>query len=370
MNGKFTEWGMTYQKLVLMYCFMVYSNSYDTFQYEGDDDVVCINTSDGRKHLVQAKTGKLSEEDKKNIIYNWVKTSPTKNTVFSVFSIKGYRFDLQATKDNIIGNIKNAADADNASNIKKAYLACCTNGVFDENKAKNYLDIIIAGFSNHDKMTEQILSKDIFVHYKRNRIHDDKYVDSQIEKHIEVICEKYLKFIYDNIGESKNSDSPIVVNVSKVDEWIDYAKSTYGINGYNKRFIDFKENYSSGINENKREVMQLRKLGIRDNTILGFLIDEVFYKDFRSFYTAKDSRDIDSLEAKAFYNYEKASIGSNLTNIDDCLSVFKRLTEKTIEDPLIKEMSDSQYCSDGCYIYLSSDDANPEIQITWIYKNE
>lgn len=291
---------------------------------------------------------------------------PEKNNLFIIFSEKGHCFDLQLMKDDMLENLKNAADADDASNIKQAYLACLENGVFDEMKAIKYFDNIKEGFEYKNKISEQVLRADIFNYYKKYKIHNEKYADSKIQMHIDTIEEKYLKYLFDNSSLSKINNSPIAVDASMVDEWIDFAKTMYGVNGYNRRFDDFKKNYSSGIIESKREVIQLRKIGINDDMILSFLIDEIFYKDFRNFYTANDSKDIDSLESKAYNNFQKASIGYDLKDKKDSLSVFTGVINKTIEDPLIKEMSDSQYCSDGCYIFLTSDDAALNVKITWI----
>ncbi len=370
MNGKYTDWGMTYQKLVLMYCFMKLSNSYDSFHYEGEDDVVCINSLDNRKYLIQAKTGKMTDEEKKNVIYNWIKLAPTGNVAFSIFSVKGHRFELESMRGDILNSIESASSEPDSSNIKQAYIACTTRGLYDRNKANEYFDLIKTNFEYQNKATDDVLFNEIFNYYKANKIHDDKYVDSQIQKHIDLIVEKYLKFLYDNSKYSANSNTPIVISANQVDQWIDIAKNTYGISGYNARYIDIKENFSPTIIDSKREVSQMKELGLQDNLIIGFLIDEEFYKDFRHFYMSNDSRDIDALEAKAFDNYETASIGNDFNNRNACLNLFKSVIEKIIDDPLIKNMTDSQYCSKGCYLYLTSDNAGADIQITWINQNE
>lgn len=370
MSGKYTELGMDYQKRVLMYCSICLSNSYNEFHYEGEDDIDCINVNDGRKLFIQAKSGSPSFEEKKNIFYKWIELKPTNNCLFEIYSLKNSKYDLSKIKKEVLKDLENALERANSSNVKKAYLSCVVNGTYNKEKAEEYFDIISGHFNCHTKITEEVLDKNIFDFYKKTKIHDDKFVDSQIEKHIEYITKEYLAFIHNSIQDAATTNSPIIVDASIVDRWIDGAKQTYGINRYNRRQFEFKNNLNDYFDDSKREISQLKLLGIPDGIIADSLINEVFYKDFRDYYLNVDQNDIDSIENKAFRNYLIETVGMNLNNKEDCVELFKKVYEKKIDDPLIIAMADAMFCSSGCYIYLTSEEAKPDKQITWIKENE
>ena len=116
-----------------------------------------------------------------------------------------------------------------------------------------------------------------------------------------------------------------------------------------------------------REVRQLYLVDSNDAAVIDGIVRELIYKDFRDVFIAQREVEINNLEQNAYENYETARI--SLTKED--LSIPKRVYTETL-----KQIIDSRILPEGaiyrkgCYVYLTGDAINPDIQISWGTEDE
>lgn len=195
---------------------------------------------------------------------------------------------------------------------------------------------------------------------------NDSVIDSTLESRIYYILTKILSKIHNEYVDDMNSAVEITYN-----EYMNYyieARNTYPYDFFDNDYTALKKSVdvSTLIDDNLREVRQLKILNLSDGHIIQQIINEIFYKEFRKFYFDINlSNEIENVEEIAFQNNTgvveraKANGQINPTNI------YFDTVEKTINHPLITKMKGADFCSKGCYIYLTSDEADKSKQISW-----
>ena len=115
----------------------------------------------------------------------------------------------------------------------------------------------------------------------------------------------------------------------------------------------------------KREVKQLFLVNSKEEFVLRGIVNELFYKDFRDVFAEQKAMDISNLEEFAKSNYEivKDELGEDCTPKE----LYDRTTAMSIESDII---SKGPMYRNGCYIYLTSDEIDEDLQIEWGEESE
>ena len=364
--GLISNHGFEYQKLVYFHYIISSFNLYNDFIYEGEDDIELNNLFNDSLYI-QAKTGELSEEKKKNVLYNWLQISKYINAKYYLIISKEQSFEIDKLINEVKNDILNDGEkSDKRSNLYKAYIACQHEGVFSVEILEEKLNSIKDNFNKRCLSPEEIYSQ-LTKNYIDSFVSDENVLNSQITRRLDFLASKVLKKINDVLAPSK--ENPVSIRRQEFNEWNYDAVQKFNLTNFNTRKSSINKNFA--LDENLREVIQMRYANLGDEEILDYLINKILYEDFRSYYMSSNyNEDIDGVEEKAFYNYQNKKrflkIKSELTSE----MLFYEVTNTIINDALINRMKDAQFCSIGCYIYLSSDLAKAGKQISWEVKDE
>ncbi len=107
-----------------------------------------------------------------------------------------------------------------------------------------------------------------------------------------------------------------------------------------------------------REVRQLKLVNDRNEFIVEELVNELFYKDLRNVYGHESQ--IANMEYIAHMNYKHALF--DLPEGADPKQVFNETVKRPIPSSLI---DDSPIYRHGCYIYLTGEEIDNRLQISW-----
>jgi len=115
----------------------------------------------------------------------------------------------------------------------------------------------------------------------------------------------------------------------------------------------------------KREVKQLFLVDSQEEFVLRGIVNELFYKDFRDVFAEQKEMDISNLEefAKENYDIAKDELGVNCTPKD----LYNRTTSMAIDSEIIPR---GPMYKNGCYIYLTGDKIDKDLQIDWGEESE
>ena len=207
------------------------------------------------------------------------------------------------------------------------------------------------------------IEQDLYDAYKANFITDSISENLQVQNRVDEFYDYVITKISRELAASITN--PIAFTSAEIIQENSRIDREYPLGKYTKSISVFRNDPSHVIDENLREVKQLRKVFSDDSRILEELINEVFYKDFKSFYLDLNmDREIDSIEDRAFHNYlyslDEIETSPNMSP----KLLFVKTMNKPLEDELF-EFSDSIYCRRGCYIFLTSDKVEEHRQITW-----
>jgi hypothetical protein len=115
-----------------------------------------------------------------------------------------------------------------------------------------------------------------------------------------------------------------------------------------------------------REVIQLFRVNPVENFVVDGIVHELLYKDFRSVYEEPRAVEISNLEQNAKENHDVVRV-----SMDPDLMSPKRIFFDTIDKPIESDLlPKGPIYRKGCYIYLTGNDIEDDIQITWDETND
>ena len=360
--GRVAQHGFEYQKLCYYYLIESYKSNYCKFFYEGLEDLH-FESSNGELFFIQAKTASLSKNDKKAILINWLSISKTANK-YMLITEKTNELDVASITEDVISDIKSSNEASSLSNLFKAYSKYSASGSFDEVKLRGDIKNI-----KNNLVVSNISANDMFLELQDNMKKDAEnfaVIDMTIESRVYHILTMILLKIHKEYNGGMNN--PVEITLSDYNNLYFDARIKYPAEYFDEDYVKLK----NGINKDNifksdlREVIELKKLNLGEAYIVDRLIDEVFYKKFRDFYINMNyDSDISNVEEEAYQNYlstkERNIAKGNISNID----LYFESIDKPIRHQLIQKVSSSSFCSKGCYIFLTSNDADDNKQITW-----
>ena len=250
------------------------------------------------------------------------------------------------------------------SNARQAYDKYCDKSVFDESRLRRDLNLIANNCEKMIMTSSNMFSdlRNVFIELSKN----DILVDSIIENRIYYVLKKVLLKIFNALSESSCID--IVFDFNEVVEFICLARENFPFDRFNEDYTSLKQNVNKNmiIDSGKREVKQMQNIGLPDELIVEKLINEIFYKKFRDFYTdIRLINEIKDVEDNAYQNYFMTKTKMKLSGEKDSIGLFFNVMDKNIDHKLIRELNNSKIASQGCYVYLSSDSSDESYKIDW-----
>ena len=366
-GGLISGHGFEYQKAVFLYYALMFFHAFDRFLYEGQDDIECTSSLAGRSFYIQSKTGNCSDDVKKNVLLNWLNVNNYKNSEFVLFTEFPIDFEPYGFKESIKSLLLDAHNHRSDSNVRKAFENLFVND-FNYEHFDCVYDYICEHFSVRTRGYVEI-EKDLYDAYKINFINREQCDNFQIVNRVDSFYDYVLSKIGKSLAASKMN--PILFTAVELTQENERIASEFPINKYSeaKSKSIFNDDAYRLLEENTREVKQLRAVFSKESRILDELINEVFYKDFKKFYLEINmSREIDSLEGRAYHNYIYSLDEFDDDTIPSPRDLFNKTMNKSLDDKLLA-FDDGMYCRRGCYTFLTSDEVKDELRISWDVSN-
>lgn len=364
--GRVAQHGFEYQKFVYYYLISYFKTKYDKYYYEGKEDIhfESSNPEEKLKLFVQVKTANLTLKDKKKILIKWLSIGEIADK-YILFCEKNNDYDISLITDDVIKIIKNAKDDSPLSNVNIAYKKYISNGGFDETKLRADIKLIKDNFSKMDTKSVETMFSELRGQMKAEA-ENDSVIDSTLESRIYYILTKILSKIHNEYVDDMNCAVEITYN-----EYMNYyieSRNTYPCGFFDNDYTALKKSVdvSTLIDDNLREVRQLKILNLSDGYIIQQIINEIFYKEFRKFYfDINQSNEIENVEEIAFQNNIEVVERAKANGQINPTNIYFDTVGKAINHPFITKMKGADFCYKGCYIYLTSDEANKSKQISW-----
>ncbi|MDL2272973.1 hypothetical protein LJC34_00215 [Oscillospiraceae bacterium OttesenSCG-928-G22] len=368
-SGIIAQYGFLYQRKAFLLYAMRHAGARQLFTFEGKDDIeiaaddkiYAIQDSGGC--CIQVKSGHISEDCFSRIICNWLLVDASKTTSFELFLENELAFDYSTNeRAKVIYDFIISGKGKKKSAIaRKAY-----------DKYKDSID------TETDSIIEQIMS--LLVSFQKSvmsmedtdqalaTIFGEHYCSDIIDYEVAKIkrLERFLSYINLRIDDAIKNKKPytliypdFVQLIMQVTEEISDKKYTMDIQYLKTKS---KETAQKIVEERvAREVKQLYLVDSKESFVVDGIVHELIYKDFRSVYEQQKTMEISNLEQTAKENYESAkfSLGEDESYPKN---IFIKTVDKQIESELLPP---GAIYRKGCYIYLTGDDVQEDVQITW-----
>lgn len=363
--GIIPQYGFLFQRYVFIDIVISQMSNEKIFTYEGKDDIdispndqiLSIAKDENKNQFVQVKSGIVQKECWAKIIGNWLLADIT--AYHKVIIENPLLFDPKSEEmvKYLCDYFKNGQNKRVNSIARKVYDKYITSSQEYETLKNDIINInqsidieILPIQTLITKITETIKNiycQDIKTYEKAKDIRTERLIwninkdlDKKISEHNPFILDyiSFMKYVTDVINQvsDKNYSVNTSLKLKKEKELI------------TKEFIR---------NSQSREIKQLRLVKNDEGFIINSLARENLYKDFRDIYNGIE---IINMEEIAFTNYDNAR-----NELDD-QATSKDLYFKTINKNIPSSiLNNSPIYSNGCYIYLTGDNIEPEKQISW-----
>ena len=373
-SGITSQYGFLFQRKVFVLYVLENMNVKQRFCFEGKDDVEI--TADEKiyeldaspSNCVQVMSGVVDATCFSKVIGNWLLLDSVKADTYTLFVENELNFDLSV---------------ENITNEMMSFV--------DKGKGKKRTSIARKVYEQYKEDIDCDKAKKLKCDIKTiiQKIEIDKCSVEELDLRLETIFfEKYCTDIVEyDIAKKKRLEKFIQDINKQIDDSIKQRK-TYSlvfpelmkliisvseeINDHSYK-VDIKllkpvfaEKAQKIVEERKRrEVRQLFLVNSQEEFVLRGIVNELFYKDFREVFVGQREIDISNLEEFAKENYEiaKDELGAECT----AKKLYDRTIVKSIDSDIIPR---GPMYKNGCYIYLTSDEVEEDLQIEWGEENE
>ena len=374
--GIIAQYGFLFQKEAFILFLLQSLNRQLVYFFEGKDDIEITSDdkiyfiNDTANNYIQVKSGNVDEECFNKIICNWLLLDKTSDCRFIIFLENelcfSYNYDDRINV--ILKYINDGQNKRKTSIAKQVYDKYKEDIVSnDSNSLKNDIKLIF-GAMTLSQMSLDKLTLEIDNVYFNDYCKDIHKFEMAKRKRLE----KFKQSVYKNIDDAiKNrivcqiAFSDIIKIINNISENINDTRYTIDISEFKKgREPEARKIVSE---HSLREVLQLKLVNNKEQFIIDGIVKELLYKDFRNVYIDIKSLEISNIETIAKDNYD-----SLLYELEDDIihmpkGVYNRTIAKTIDSELLPKGS---LYSTGCYIYLTSADADTDKVISWGISDE
>lgn len=373
-SGITSQYGFLFQRKVFVLYVLENMNVKQRFSFEGKDDVEIsedekiYELDSSESNCVQVKSGKVDKNCFSKVIGNWLLLDCVKSQKYTLFVENELEIDM--SMDSIICEMLSFVEKGKSK--KKTSIA---NKIYEQYKddvndnESNKLKDDIRNIVN--KITIDKCSMDE-LDLRLETVFFEKYCTDILEYDIakKKRLEKFIQDINKQIDEStkrKKTYSLVFAELIKLIVTVseEISDKSYTVDVKLLKPV-FAEKAKMIVNERKRrEVNQLFLVNSKEEFVLRGIVNEIFYKDFREVFAEQKSLDISNLEEFARENYDiaKDELGVECTP--------KKLYDRTTVTPIDSDIlpKGSMY-RNGCYIYLTSDEIDEDLQIGWGEESE
>ena len=206
-----------------------------------------------------------------------------------------------------------------------------------------------------DEMKEELL-----------KVFTDTYcTDVKIyEKAKERRFKRFIEYIFAEIDAAIEKKKKYTITFQKLMDIVNRVRAEISDNKYNIETAEIKKRKKTEaeklIKDGKiREIKQLLLVQNNLGFVMGELVKELLYKDFRDVYV-DGGNEISNMEDMAHTNYEDALLEFDKTPTPK--EIFLQTTRKPIVSSILDNNS---IYRNGCYVFLTGDNIDPDLQISW-----
>ena len=370
-SGLYSQRGFEFQLKFFVLNFLKLNKGEDIL-YEGLDDIEVENNYIpimGVKKLnntfIQVKSGDVGLDVFKKIIMNWLLNF--KDNINCICCLENSLSEnyLQDKDQFVTSLIKDITETNKS---KRSIIGKVKSEYIDANKTDILKDRI---YYLINQLKIEVKNVDD-LNLEIKKIYLNNYAENNIP---DIINNSRIEYMINSI-RGKIADSILKVNVPKFEykdliEYLFQAKEAISDKSFDITFKDFRINNEDRVSkylDNSLAAKQLRLVRDNDQFIIEKLVEEIFYKQFRDFFINTNLENhIDNLELYANDNYKRACMELEADNKEMTpMVLYLKTTEKRLESPLFRNNStNNNFYSEGCYIFLTDDDAPKQFKIEW-----
>lgn len=376
--GITSQYGFAFQKLVfILECLDKMSSIGARAIYEADDDVVveddvCVLNNSLSKirtneSFIQCKTGEINKECFSRVIKNWLSYMNDDHQCFILFSESPCSFSFSDFKEIIRKEINDSINNIPRSNsilfrLRNKYI---NDSTLNETLFDNDFNRLVRNARIYVKNLDDVKQESINLLKNKHSYGEDTHniVDFVFEERYEEL----KRIMFSEIDRRILKKQSYTIEFRELVGKLNTIASNISNNKFNTNFTTFKYDNKEAIDnmmaKNTREVNLLRKIHYQDtDAICLYLYEELYYSCYRKHYLdlLKHER-IDSIEDAAHDEYIKAK-GLNFELKNLFLYVCDHLKLDRYED-FVSQLKE------GCFVFLSGDEAPDEYFIDWNGEN-
>ena len=370
--GITSQYGFLYQRYVFIKTVLDSVGMDRFFVYEGkddidiseDDSIISVGVSNGS--FIQVKSGTVSTDCWAKVIGNWLLIDDSKASYKVILENElSFEADADETLKCVYTYFINGKAKTTTSIANKVYKKYIEGDAEDEKSVKALLSGLLARV-RIEVLPLNTIKSYIDDTFKKVYCQDIKTYEMAKECRLERFIE-YIQSEIDSALEQKKSFTfmfqDFINIINKITAEISDHKYTVDITEMRKR----KKTEAARLvaDDTIREVRQLKMVNGRSEFVVGELVKELLYKDFRNVYSTPSRTVISNLEDIAHTNFEDALY--SLPEDASAKQLFDETVKRDIPSPII---DNSPIYRNGCYVYLTGEDVESEKQITWGHENE
>lgn len=370
--GISSQYGFLYQRYAFIKTVLDNIGMDRFFVYEGVDDID-ISEVDGimsitvpNNTFIQVKSGIISKDCWAKVLGNWLLTVES-NSAYQVILENELPFDIndEETLSSICDYFLAGKTMRSTSIAHKVYKKYLDGKDSPEDGFKAIILNLVKKVSCI-VLPLETLKTDIEVSFKNVYCQDIVIFDMAKACRFERFIE-YVKSDIDASLEKKKSYTlryqSFVNIINRVTAEISDHKYTINTSEMRKRKKAEAEKLLT--DDDIREIRQLRMVNDNNGFIVGELVKELLYKDFRNVYSEVGNTLISNMEDIAHSNFEDVLF--TLPENPEARLVFFETVKREIPSSII---DNSPIYRNGCYVYLTGEEVGDEMQITWGHEDE
>lgn len=371
--GIVTQYGFLFQRKAFIFYVLNNAATNQSYTFEGKDDIdisaeesiFCMHTLGS--DFIQVKSGTVDETCFCKVMCNWLllEGEACNPTLFMENELPFPADD--SIKDKIIEYISNGKEKKKSSIARKAY-----------EKYKNLIPDNLTSLSDRigvllDSYKQVVLGMDE-LDRRLEEVFFSTYCQDIKEYDLAKVkrLERFISYINREIDNSIKVKAPYILLypnfiriIMQVSDEISDKKYVTNIPELKKKVKD----EAARIVEERatREVEQLYFVDQSDQFVIGGIVHEILYKDFREVYIEQKEVELTNIEQDAHENYETALFSLK----EEDTHIPKKVYQETVRIPIAGSLlPQSSVYRKGCYIYLTGYGIDEENQITWGAGNE
>lgn len=367
-EGITSQYGFLFQRYAFIETVISNAAMNVFFTYEGVDDIdvsdvktmeMLAMASASNNRYIQVKSGTVNRDCWSKVIGNWILTDDYQNAAFTLLCEN--ELDYNVNDDDIINSVYRYFD-EGASKSKKAIAKKVNDKIFmdnDENAVKEIIRDLsqrcIITIRSFDEMKEEL-----------SKVFTDTYcTDVKVyEKAKERRFERFIEYVVAEIDAAIEKKKRYTITFQKLMDIVNKVRAEISDNKYTVETAEIKKRKKKEAedlmkDDNIREIKQLLLVQNNPGFVMGELVKELLYKDFRDVYV-DGGIEISNIEDMAHTNYEDALLEFDKTPTPK--EIFLQTTRKPIESSIL---DNSSIYRNGCYVFLTGDNIDPDLQISW-----